>query len=772
MSRQADVLLADGAAARLRPVTPADADALVALYSRFSDRTRYLRYFSPYPRIPKADLHRFVTVDHHDREALAVWIGDHLVGVGRYDRLGQGAEEAEVAFAVEDAHQGRGIGSVLLEHLAAAAAQAGIVRFVAEVLPQNSAMLRVFTQAGYEVQRRFREGVVHLTFPITPTERSREAQWAREQRAEAASIAPLLAPRGVVVYGVRRDGTGIGATLLANLRSGGFTGRVAVVHPAGAPGTYQSATQAPGPWDLAVVATPAQAVPAVLDDAAAAGVRGLLVLSAGFAEIGEAGAAAQRELVRSAYTRGMRLVGPNCFGVSNPDPAVRLNATLAPHLPEPGRVGLFSQSGAFGIALLAEAHRRGVGLSGFVAAGNRADVAGNDFLQYWRDDPRTDVVLLYLESFGNPRKFARVARMVGRTTPLVAVAPRVRPVGEGRLLAEAAKAALFAHSGVIRVHTVAEMFDVAALLAHQPLPAGRRVGIVTNSAALGGLAQSACDPAGLAVADGYPQRLGPETGPDQLAEALAEAIADPATDALVVALVPPAPPLPVEAYAATVAQVTTGADKPVVVTALAGAAQPGPHYPSVEEAVQALARVAGYAQWRREPPGQVPELPEREPARVAEALAQGRDRDALAGYGIHAGEAAPGPGVACVIEVDQDPGFGPVIGFGLAGPATDLLGDWAWRLVPLTDRDAATLVRAPLAAPMLTGWHGADPVDLAGLADLLIRVARLADEQPRLRKLRLDLVASAGGVTVRRAHLRTGDPAQRPDTGPRRLARS
>jgi hypothetical protein len=241
---------------------------------------------------------------------------------------------------------------------------------------------------------------------------------------------------------------------------------------------------------------------------------------------------------------------------------------------------------------------------------------------------------------------------------------------------------------------------------------------------------------------------------------------------VVVALVPPTPPLPPEAFASTLTAVAGGADKPVVVTALAGAPQPGPSYPSVEEAVQALARVAEYARWRREPPGTVPEPPDLDPERAAAALARDHGAEALAGYGIRTDDSAPGPGVACVIEVDQDPGFGPVIGFGLAGPATDLLGDWAGRLVPLTDRDAAALVRSPLAAPMLTGWHGAEPVDLVGLADLLVRVARLADEQPRLRGLRLDVVAAAGGVSVRRAQVRAGDPAERPDTGPRRLSRS
>ncbi|MEV4725527.1 GNAT family N-acetyltransferase, partial [Micromonospora humida] len=428
-----DVLLSDGSTVGLRPIRPQDAPEIVAMHGRFSERTRYLRYFSPYPRIPERDLHRFVTVDHRDREAFVVLAGDRIVAVGRYERLGPAAPEAEVAFVVEDAYQGRGIGSVLLEHLADAARRAGIGHFVAEVLPTNGAMLRVFADFGYQVQRQFADGVVHLTFPIAPTEATLAVQRGREHRTEARSIARLLAPRGVAVYGASATGQGVGAALLGHLRDGGYPGAVVPVHPgartvAGLP-AYPSAADAGVAIDLAVVAVPPDAAAGVVADAAAAGAHGLVVISAGFAEAGPAGAAAQRSLVRAAHAAGMRVVGPNCLGVANTDERVRLNATLAPVLPAPGRVGFFSQSGAFGVALLAQAQRRGLGLSSFVSAGNRADVSGNDLLQYWQDDPGTDVILLYLETFGNPRKFARLARRIGRAKPVVALASLARPAG-------------------------------------------------------------------------------------------------------------------------------------------------------------------------------------------------------------------------------------------------------------------------------------------------------------------------------------------------------
>ncbi|WP_320064616.1 GNAT family N-acetyltransferase [Micromonospora sp. RTGN7] len=844
-----DVLLSDGTTVALRPIRPDDAPGIVAMHARFSERTRYLRYFSPYPRIPERDLRRFVVVDHRDREAFVVLAADRIVAVGRYERLGPEAPEAEVAFVVEDAYQGRGIGSVLLEHLADAARRTGIVHFVAEVLPANGAMLRVFADFGYQVQRQYADGVVHLSFPIAPTEATLEVQRGREHRTEARSIARLLAPRGVAVYGASATGQGVGAAVLGHLRDGGFTGAVVPVHPsattvAGLP-AYPSAVDADAAIDLAVVVVAPEAVAEVVADAAAAGAHGLVVISAGFAEAGASGAAAQRALVRAAHAAGMRVVGPNCLGVANTHEQVRLNATLAPALPAPGRVGIFSQSGAFGVALLAEAHRRGLGLSSFVSAGNRADVSGNDLLQYWQDDPGTDVIMLYLETFGNPRKFARLARRIGRDKPVVALASPARPPG---LNADApgpdagAVSALFAQSGVIRVDTVAELLDVGVLLANQPLPAGRRVGVVGNSSALTGLAATACAAQGLAVAAGYPSDVGPRAGAAEFAAALAATAADNGVDALIAVFAPPLPGQLTDAEADFTAALpgALGAGKPVVATFLAGRTPAGvPAYPSVEEAVRALGRVATYADWLRRPPGALPELPRIDPATAQVALrSDGADPGRLLGaYGIDVAPSAPArsadeavaaagalgypvtlkaaapglrhrldlgavrldladsaavrrayaemtpafgadvlvqamvpPGVSCVVELVEDPAFGPVVGFGLGGVATELLGDRAWRAVPLTDSDAAELVDEPRAAPLLRGHRGAAPVDRAALAELLLRVGRLADEQPRVRSLTLNpVLARPDGVSVLHATVRTGAANARPDTGPRRL---
>ncbi|GAA3457293.1 bifunctional GNAT family N-acetyltransferase/acetate--CoA ligase family protein [Dactylosporangium matsuzakiense] len=864
-TRAADVLLADGTTVHLRPIRPQDADRIVALHSRFSERTRYLRYFSAYPRIPQRDLDRFVNVDHHDREAFVVEHAGELIAVGRYDRLGQGSHQAEVAFVVEDAHQGRGIGSVLIEHLVAAASTEGITEFEADVLPVNQAMLRVFMAAGFHIERAFADGVVHLWFPIKTTPDSLRVQQAREQRAEARSIARLLNPKTVAVFGARARGTGVGAALLAHLKGAGFAGELIPVHPSatvvgGLPAVPSLGGTAGA--DLAVIAVPVESVPAVVADCAAAGVHGLVIVSAGFAESGPAGAQAQAALLRAVRDHGMRLVGPNCLGVANTDPGVRLNATLAPLLPRAGRVGFFSQSAALGTALLAEADRRGLGLSTFISAGNRADVSGNDALQYWREDPHTDAVLLYLETFGNPRKFARIARELARRKPVAAVASPVRPPAlDAVTVGPDARgvAALFANSGVIRVDTVAELFDVGLLIAGRPLPTGDRVAVVTNAAALGVLTVAKAPAAGLRIADGYPRDLGPSVNDVDFVRAVHAALDDESVDAVIAAYAPALAEEDQLGVAELLRVSTAGAPRPLAVVMPADPSftvAPGygdddpaalPMFPAIEEAVRALGRVARYAAWRREPVGALPELPDVDTARGSEVAARlagadaedrGQADELLAAYGIPvvpsrwaAGDrvvdvarlmglpvalkvatkpwrhridlgavrlnltspdavaeayqelerlfgrgvevvvqSMVAPGVACVVEVVDDPSFGPVVGFGLGGEAADLLGDRAWRPVPLTDRDAAALVRAPRAAPLLTGYRGADPVDLDALAGLLLRVGRLVDEQPLLSSLTLNpVLARPSGLAVLHASAEFAPHQPRPDSGPRRL---
>ncbi|MGK9461663.1 GNAT family N-acetyltransferase [Streptomyces sp. G6] len=561
---EADVVLRDGGTARVRPITVDDAERLVSFYEQVSDESKYYRFFAPYPRLSAKDVHRFTHHDFVDRVGLAATVGGEFIATVRYDRIGAGgtpatapADEAEVAFLVQDAHQGRGVASALLEHVAAVARERGIRRFAAEVLPANTKMIKVFMDAGYTQKRSFEDGVVRLEFGLEPTDRSLAVQYAREQRAEARSVQRLLRPGSVAVVGTGRTPGGVGRSILGNIRDAGYTGRLYAVNKAfpedrkeidGVP-ACRSVRDIDGPVDLAVVTVPAERVPEVVTECGEHGVQGLVVISAGYADSGPEGRERQRALVRQARTHGMRIIGPNAFGIINTSADVRLNASLAPETPRPGRIGLFAQSGAIGIALLSRLHRRGGGVTGvtgvstFVSSGNRADVSGNDVLQYWYDDPETDVALMYLESIGNPRKFTRLARRTAAVKPLVVVqgarhggvAPQGHAVRATRL-PHATVSALLRQAGVIRVDTITDLVDAGLLLARQPLPPGPRVAILGNSESLGLLTYDACLSEGLRPHP--PLDLTTAASADDFHAALSRALADDTCDAVVVTAIP------------------------------------------------------------------------------------------------------------------------------------------------------------------------------------------------------------------------------------------
>ncbi|MGJ5752828.1 acyl-CoA synthetase (NDP forming) [Streptomyces puniciscabiei] len=922
---EADVVLRDGGTARIRPITVDDADRLVSFYEQVSDESKYYRFFAPYPRLSAKDVHRFTHHDFVDRVGLAATIGGEFIATVRYDRIGADgmpatapADEAEVAFLVQDAHQGRGVASALLEHIAAVARERGIRRFAAEVLPANTKMIKVFTDAGYTQKRSFEDGVVRLEFDLEPTDRSLAVQRAREQRAEARSVRRLLMPGSVAVVGVGRAPGGVGRSVLGNIRDAGYGGRLHAVNKAfpedlgevdGVP-AYRCVRDIGGPVDLAVVAVPAEHVPAVVAECGEHGVQGLVVLSAGYAESGPEGRERQRALIRQARAYGMRIIGPNAFGIINTAPGVRLNASLAPEMPRPGRIGMFAQSGAIGIALLSRLHRRGGGVTGvtgvstFVSAGNRADVSGNDVLQYWYDDPETDVVLMYLESIGNPRKFTRLARRTAAAKPLVVVqgvgsAPQGHAVRATRL-PPATVSALLRQAGVIRVDTITELVDTGLLLARQPLPAGPRVAIVGNSESLGVLAYDRCLAEGLRPS--RPLDLTTGATAEDFHGALARALADDTNDAVVVTAIPAigeASPGDAELAEALRSAAAAVPGKPVLVVhvelgglaeALSAAASTAPQpvspfrpaeppptavaapdrlspeslpdgtrlipaYPAAERAVRALAEAVKYGQWRREAmdPGKVPEyedIDEKGAARlIGELLARGEGLtisdaetcELLGKYGIPVRRALPAPspdaaaqaarslgypvalkataphlrhradlggvrldladeeqlrrayaeltelfgkpeelrpvvqgmaprGVDTVVRAVIDPAAGAVLSFGLAGAASQLLEDMAHRLVPVTDREATSLVRSIRTAPLLFGWRGSTPVDTPALEELLLRVSRLVDDHPEVVAVTLEpVVVAPHGVSVLGATVRLAPPPARDDLGPRTM---
>ena len=424
---EADVVLADGGTARIRPIRPDDGPRIVDFHGRQSPESIYFRYFTPRPRLPEQEVERLTHIDYADRMAFVALRDDVLVGVARYDRLPT-RSEAEVAFFVDDRHQGRGIATVLLEYLAEAARRTGIAAFTATVLPSNGRMVAVFRNAGFTAASRFGDGVIEVRLDLQPTPEAEAAITARAQRAEAEAVRRLLAPRSVAVIGAGRDPSGVGHAVLRNLLEHEFAGPVHAVNPtadqvAGVTAVHDI-NDIDGPVDLAIVVVPASQVPAVVEDCGRKGVPAVIVISAGFAEAGPEGAALSAAALRAARRFGTRLLGPNCLGVINTDPQVRLHATFATPDPRPGPVALLSESGTIGGVILDHIGDAGLGASSFAAIGNRADVSANDMLQYWADDPRTELVLLYLESFGNARKFSRIARDLGRTKPIVAVKSR------------------------------------------------------------------------------------------------------------------------------------------------------------------------------------------------------------------------------------------------------------------------------------------------------------------------------------------------------------
>ena len=508
-----DVILRDGGTLRLRPPAAADADQVVGFFDRLSARSLYLRFHGA-REVDTRLVEPFLDPDWAERGSLVGTLGERIVALASYARL-RDPSTAELAFAVADEEQGRGIGTRLLEQLAARAGEAGIERFVADVMADNRPALGVFGDAGFEVVRELGGGEVELRFPIAATERFRTRVEERDHVAVAASLRPFFVPASVAVVGASRRRGSIGGELFRNVLEADFAGAAYPVNRGGEPvagvRAYSSIEEIPDPVDLAVICVPGAQVLDAAESAFRKGVRALCVISSGFAETGAEGRERQERLLALVRAHGARLVGPNCLGISSS--AARLNATFAPRALPPGRIGFSSQSGALGLALLEKAAERRLGFSAFVSIGNKADVSSNDLLEWWEDDAETDVVLLYLESFGNPRKFGRLARRVARRKPILALKAGTTSVGARAASShtaalagsEAAVDALFRQAGVLRARTLEELVDAAALLSTQPLPHGRRVAVVTNAGGLGILCADACDASGLELPELAPR---------------------------------------------------------------------------------------------------------------------------------------------------------------------------------------------------------------------------------------------------------------------------
>ncbi len=639
-----DAVLKDGGTVRIRPIVPSDTDALQAFVKNMSTQSSYFRFFRVKRELEPEELVAFTQLDYRNDMAFVAIVDGELVGVGRYNAIESDPTSAEVAFTVADSYQGMGIGTLLVFRISAYARAVGIERFRAFLLADNHAMMRVFRNAGFPLTRDIDEGVYTVDIPTEESAAVVAAEGKAEQIATAASILPLFYPQSIAVIGASRNKRSIGGRLFNNIINADFMGPVYPVNPKTAVvrsiPTYPSVKDIPGRVDLAFIVVPAEHVIGVVRECAEKGVKGIVVISAGFSEVGEAGAAAERELLEIARNAGMRMVGPNCMGLLNTDPAVNLDGQFGPVMPPRGNVAMSSQSGALGLAILDYATELGIGISTFISVGNKADVSGNDLLLFWEEDPNTDVILLYLESFGNPRQFARIAPRIGAKKPIVAVksgrtaaGARAASSHTGSLASlDTAVDALFHQAGVIRVDTLEELFHVASLLSTQPLPRGRKVGVITNAGGPAILAVDALESQGLEVprlsdelqaelrsflseeaAVANPIDMIAAAGPDEYHKAIETMLASDEIDALIVLFIPASEVgVPETATAIRKAAEESETDKTFLAVYLNSSGAPTelssttakfPIFAFPESAVMALRSAVEYAEWKDKPVG-------------------------------------------------------------------------------------------------------------------------------------------------------------------------
>lgn len=870
-----DVVLRDGSTVRIRVMRPSDEAGLCALLSSLSEESRWLRFYcNQNSTAIAAEAHREANLDHAFGLVACSGDGERVVGHAFYAAVSE--RRAEVAFTIANDFQGRGLGSILLGQLAQVAAANGIEIFEAEVVAANHRMLHVFRASGFPIEVNAKAGQLQVVFPTSFTAEARKEFERRESIAAVNALKLFFEPRAVAVIGASRQRGTIGGEILHNLLSYGFKGPVYPVNPAAKVienvESYPSVEEVPGPVDLAVIVVPAAKVVEVAKACARKGVKALVVISAGFSETGAEGKARQAELMSVCRSAGMRLIGPNCMGIANTNPAVLLDATFAPGIPPRGRVGFSSQSGALGLAIVEFANSLGLGISTFVSVGNKADISGNDLLRYWESDDDTDVLLLYLESFGNPRKFSEIARRVGRRKPIVVVksgrsaaGARATSSHTGALIAasDVTVDALFRQAGVVRTDTLAELFDVASLLANQPLPKGRRVGIITNAGGPAILCADACEardlevpvlseesqaklraflPAGASA--GNPVDMIASAPAEHYRQAIEIVGSDENVDSLIVIFTPP-----LVTRAGDVARSIVEAmqhidkDKPLLSVFLSAHDAPKelhasqvhiPSYSFPETAAIALARATRYRQWRdrRETypsrfadirtdeaaavvaaalargegwltPAEVaqicscyglPLIEQRVVSSVAEAgaaaaeiggeialkaIARGLVHKTEAGAvklhlnGADAVRAAAAEmrerlspsgfvvqqmarrGVEMLVGVVHDPQFGPVVACGAGGVQVELLKDVSIRLTPLANEDASEMIRELKTYPLLTGFRGSVPCDVAALEDGLLRVSAMVEDLPQIAELDCNpFMVHETGATILDARIR------------------
>lgn len=866
------LIMRDGTTAAIRPAEPTDAPMMQQFIGRLSPESRRHRFFSE--SFPSSD--SIAALCHssnpHSQFTLVVtrvWEGaPRIIAAGSY--WAKDRQAAEVAMAVDDKFHGKGLGTLLLERLALVAIRHNFTRLWAVTHVGNLAMREVFRESGFTAHESYEGNDMEVELSLIPTEMTLSRAEVRERLATTASLRPFFRPRSVAVIGASRDPNKIGYRLLDAVTAYGFRGDVYPVNPKATDimgkRAYASVLNIPEPVDLAVISIPRDSVSSVIDECAAKGIRACVIITAGFAEVGPEGRAVQQQLAAKVRQYGMRMIGPNCFGIVNTDPEVQLNAVFSMLSPPQGHAAMSSQSGAIGIATLAEARRFHLGISSFVSVGNKADVSTNDLLQYWEEDPATKVILLYVESLGNPRKFARIGRRVSRCKPIVAVKAGRTPSGRraasshtaALAASDVAVDALFHQAGVIRAESLDDMLALAAGLSTQPLPPGRRVGIITNAGGPAILCTDACEAGNLVVPElsartratlesflpsvaalGNPVDLIASATSDQYAKTIEALLSAEEIDALIVLYIS----VMVTDTAEIVQGILTGIEngrkagakaKPVLICWMAegdrdrtfsSRTETIPAYHLPETPALVLSKAVSYGEWRQQGPGMVPDfddlnfvaarticataLSQRgtgwltteetrnvlnamklpvQPGGVAKTADQAAILAGRVGYPVavklashrivHKTEVggvqlnlkdeqvvrqAVGSmrtrlaetdqldamegvlvqpmvtgGVEVMVGITDDPLFGPLIAFGLGGIHVEILGDVQFRITPLTDRDAAEMVRGIKGYRLLTGYRGHPPADLEALEETLLRISRLVEEIPEISELDLN----------------------------------
>jgi acetate---CoA ligase (ADP-forming) len=892
------LILRDGNAAEIRLAQPEDCQAMMNFFTSLSGESRRRRFFGV-----SAPSDKLVTAfcDPSDlRKQLSLIVtrtgaaGQQIIATGNYIALDDNT--AEVALAVADSFHGKGIGTLLLERLTLLAVRNGFRRFRALTLSENKPMLDVFLNSGFECRRKHSDGYVEIDLSVIPNELSVTRAELRDRASTIASLRAFFRPTSVALVGASRDPTSIGGRILNALLGAGFSGPIYPINPhrvsISGLTVYPTVAAIPQPIDLAIIAVPSDAVLRVIDDCAQRQVRALVVITAGFAEVGNDGVALQHQLIAKVRGHGMRMVGPNCLGIMNADPAVGLNATFSPLFPAPGRIAFSSQSGALGLAVLGLTRERQIGISNFVSVGNKADVSGNDLLQYWEEDKQTQVILLYLESFGNPRRFARIAKRVGRRKPIVTVKAGRTSAGHraagshtaALAASDVAVDSLFHQTGVIRADTLQELFDLATALSTQPLPAGRRVGILTNAGGLGILCADSCEANGLIVPElpvetrtqlkAFLPASASVTNPvDMIASASAEhfskaleiLLPSAELDAIIVLYIDVGLAdigSMAKSIASAVAGSRTGAEaqKPVLACVMSAEEtrmpikvddENIPNFAFPESPARVLSKLVNYSDWKNQPLGIIPDFDDIEPAvarslcrkilheRGAGWLSAEENRKVLTamalplpagGFCRTAEEAAYAArevgfpvalklasreiihktefggvqlnlqdedavrrafeyvsdqlakrqmskamdgmvvqtmissGVELMVGVTQDRSFGPLIAFGLGGIHVEILKDVSFRVTPITDLDAAEMVRSIRGYRLLQGYRGHPPADIPAIENLLLRVARLVEDVPEIGELDLNPVIAlppGGGCQVVDARIRVNPESTR-----------